>query len=494
MPPHPPLRPPPPTPLPPTYWRPPPPPLSPSRTSCPPPPSYRVPPPSPSPPTPLLPLSPLPPLLPLPPLPLSPPPPSSLRLPLAGDPPPARLPPCPPPPPSSSPPPPSPGAGVRPTATRIGQRDRWPRPHAHRHRRLDPLARSRPPRSPAKACISRATPGCWAAPRSTPRSIAATARRSSAAGRRRRRRLPLRRQAAAQHHPRRRLRRAASRCVRFLDEAAGARRTAGRGAGPLPPSFAFESRPVRAFFGLLAEMFGGAVVCEPRHASWFTPAADRALAAAAGRRAPPTRPACPRHSPGGWLGPDGDGRGAVLITAGTARPHVLVSLRPSGWSRATNEGWPKGADVWCIFDDTASGAALSNALELRDAMRGDDPDAFEARRGRARRARPPPGTRFGRRRGRRERGLDACHGEEGGGGPGPARSRDSEAWGDAVLAFGNRQVPLTNCDRAVLAGRRHQQGRLAAVLRRCRAGLLPRLLDRAMVMKRYPDGEGSSFS
>jgi uncharacterized protein YecE (DUF72 family) len=26
--------------------------------------------------------------------------------------------------------------------------------------------------------------------------------------------------------------------------------------------------------------------------------------------------------------------------------------------------WPASADVWCIFDNTAAGAALENALEI----------------------------------------------------------------------------------------------------------------------------------
>ena len=29
------------------------------------------------------------------------------------------------------------------------------------------------------------------------------------------------------------------------------------------------------------------------------------------------------------------------------------------------ERWPDGADRWCIFDNTAAGHAISNALELR---------------------------------------------------------------------------------------------------------------------------------
>jgi len=33
--------------------------------------------------------------------------------------------------------------------------------------------------------------------------------------------------------------------------------------------------------------------------------------------------------------------------------------------------WPEDADCWCIFDNTASSAAISNALELQALLRTD---------------------------------------------------------------------------------------------------------------------------
>ena len=45
----------------------------------------------------------------------------------------------------------------------------------------------------------------------------------------------------------------------------------------LPPSCAFAARAARSFFGVLRRRFSGAVVCEPRHASWFDADADRLL-------------------------------------------------------------------------------------------------------------------------------------------------------------------------------------------------------------------------
>ena len=78
----------------------------------------------------------------------------------------------------------------------------------------------------------------------------------------------------------------------------------------LPPSLAFEPRSVDRFFSWLANLSTSAVVCEPRHASWFTPRADGCLVERhIGRAAadPARWPAA--ATPGGWLGPAGDGVG-----------------------------------------------------------------------------------------------------------------------------------------------------------------------------------------
>jgi uncharacterized protein YecE (DUF72 family) len=37
----------------------------------------------------------------------------------------------------------------------------------------------------------------------------------------------------------------------------------------------------------------------------------------------------------------------------------------------TVRGFPTAAQVWCVFDNTASGAAIENAWELRERLKGD---------------------------------------------------------------------------------------------------------------------------
>jgi uncharacterized protein YecE (DUF72 family) len=155
----------------------------------------------------------------------------------------------------------------------------------------------------------------------------------------------------------------------FLAEAAGLGDRLAVLLVQLPPSLAFDARVAGAFFALLRELHAGAVVCEPRHASWFTPAAEGLLVDSRISRAAADPPGFPAASvPGGWLGPAGDGRAAVLYHRWHGAPRMYWSRYETSWLQQRAQAlqqWPADADRWCIFDNTAAGAALSNALELR---------------------------------------------------------------------------------------------------------------------------------
>jgi len=167
-----------------------------------------------------------------------------------------------------------------------------------------------------------------------------------------------------------RLRAARAPLQSFIAEASGLNDRLAVVLVQLPPSLTFEQRPARKFFGLLSEMFGGAVVCEPRHGSWFEPAADRLLMTAQVGRAAADPARWPAAAvPGGWLGPAGDGAGAVVYYRWHGSPRTYWSNYGDDWLRtraAELQRWPAAADRWCIFDNTASGAAASNALGLRE--------------------------------------------------------------------------------------------------------------------------------
>lgn len=141
----------------------------------------------------------------------------------------------------------------------------------------------------------------------------------------------------------------------------------------LPPSLVFEARPVRTFFELLATMFGGAIACEPRHGTWFTRTADRLLVKLRVTRVAADPARLPAAAvPGGWLGPAGDGAGAIVYHRWHGSPRTYYSSYGDAWLQARAAElarWPANTQCWCVFDNTASGAALSDALRLRERVR-----------------------------------------------------------------------------------------------------------------------------
>lgn len=136
----------------------------------------------------------------------------------------------------------------------------------------------------------------------------------------------------------------------------------------LPPSLAFDAAVAARFFDQLRAKWPGALACEPRHATWFTPEADALLH---GQRVARVLADPVRHSalPGGWPGL------VYLRLHGSPRVYyspyeedVLQAL-----ARRMRQAEAEGAEVWCIFDNTASGAAAGDALFTRTALTGLPP-------------------------------------------------------------------------------------------------------------------------
>ncbi len=127
----------------------------------------------------------------------------------------------------------------------------------------------------------------------------------------------------------------------------------------LPPSLAWDPAVAEPFFHELRRLWPRAVVCEPRHPSWFEAGADAIMAAQGiGRVAadPPRHPAA--GSPGGWRGIAYWRRhGSPRMYYSTYDPAALLALA------ADIQG--ASSEAWCVFDNTASGAAAANALTLR---------------------------------------------------------------------------------------------------------------------------------
>ncbi len=145
---------------------------------------------------------------------------------------------------------------------------------------------------------------------------------------------------------------------RFLDESAGLGEKRAILLVALPPSFAFDGALVATFFESLRERYDGLVACEPRHLSWFLPAAQTLLSSfeIACVAADPA-PVAAAATPGGWRGL------AYYRWHGTPRTYYSayeeVALRSFAALVAGHAGC-----VWCVFDNTALGAATENALRL----------------------------------------------------------------------------------------------------------------------------------
>ncbi len=149
----------------------------------------------------------------------------------------------------------------------------------------------------------------------------------------------------------------------FLAESGALRRNLGPLLVQLPPSRVFAADVVSRFLVTLRARHAGAVVIEPRHPSWFTGEAGALLAEhrVSGVAADPAR--VPEAAV-----PWGDTRviyyrlhGSPVIYRSSYTPEYLRRL-----ATTLGEWRARGSDVWCIFDNTASGAAMANALELSD--------------------------------------------------------------------------------------------------------------------------------
>jgi uncharacterized protein YecE (DUF72 family) len=157
----------------------------------------------------------------------------------------------------------------------------------------------------------------------------------------------------------RRLLRAREPLERFLGEVGGLGTRLGPLLIQLPPSHVFDARRTSRFLELLRGKYEGHAVCEPRHESWTMDAATRVLVKFRIARvaADPPR-AAGLETPGGWPGL------RYYRWHGSPRPY----FSPYSAERLTAlaaETADAAVDVWCIFDNTGSGSAADNALDLR---------------------------------------------------------------------------------------------------------------------------------
>ncbi|AMJ55263.1 MULTISPECIES: DUF72 domain-containing protein [Stenotrophomonas] len=137
----------------------------------------------------------------------------------------------------------------------------------------------------------------------------------------------------------------------------------------LPPSLVYDGRVAANFFRVLRRRSDCPLACEPRHPSWFTPAAEAMLRSHGVARvaADPAR-AADGGMPGGttdWNYWRWHGRPRVYYSQYQDQDlqQLVERLDHAGGSRS-----------WIVFDNTAHGHAVGDALKLQ-ALLGVGSDA-----------------------------------------------------------------------------------------------------------------------
>jgi uncharacterized protein YecE (DUF72 family) len=133
----------------------------------------------------------------------------------------------------------------------------------------------------------------------------------------------------------------------------------------LPPSLHFDESVAKDFFISMRSHVQTAIVCEPRHATWFSPnaagllrehgvgrvAADPSIMLAAA-----VPDGCPQYAYFRW-------HGSPRMYYSEYDDDALSELKSQVISAAHS-----AKAVWCIFDNTAAGAAIGNAVTLTNML------------------------------------------------------------------------------------------------------------------------------
>ena len=163
----------------------------------------------------------------------------------------------------------------------------------------------------------------------------------------------------------RRLRDVGDLLSRLADQLAGLGEKLGCLLVQLPPSLALDPWCAEAFFADLRVRIDAPMVCEPRHTSWFSAAAQTLLrqwavdyvladpVPVSGVQAPD-----PNHIAYMRL------HGAPVMYYSSYDDAFIAQRAAEALALAQ-----MGRQVWCMFDNTAQGAAIPNALTLMSRLK-----------------------------------------------------------------------------------------------------------------------------
>jgi uncharacterized protein YecE (DUF72 family) len=152
----------------------------------------------------------------------------------------------------------------------------------------------------------------------------------------------------------------------FLSEVTCLGRTLGCLLVQLPPSLAYDAPTVEGFFESFRARYGGPLVVEPRHASWFTPdVAARLHAYRVGQVVADPAVVPEAAEPSGW--PE------IIYVRLHGSPEIYYSNYDDPYldrlADRMRDYASRAREVWCIFDNTARFSATPNAVGLIERLR-----------------------------------------------------------------------------------------------------------------------------
>lgn len=156
-------------------------------------------------------------------------------------------------------------------------------------------------------------------------------------------------------------------CEQLLDEFVGQCSGLGDRLGcllvQLPPSLALDEATAKLFFEALRERATAPVVLEPRHESWANAESMLQASHISQAAVDPSR-----------ISTDSIPRGIPQLKYwrlhGSPRIYFSAYDEPCLEQLASQLVNAEAETAWCIFDNTASGAALGNALALKALLKG----------------------------------------------------------------------------------------------------------------------------
>jgi len=155
---------------------------------------------------------------------------------------------------------------------------------------------------------------------------------------------------------------------KFLEEVSGLGDKLSVILVQLPPSLQFDAGSAGKLFFQIMERSNTRTACEPRHASWFTESADELLSRCHVARVAADPAVVPAAAvPGGALD--------FAYFRWHGSPRMYYSAYDEGAVQQLADSIATAARharrVWCIFDNTAEGAATENAKRLAELLQVD---------------------------------------------------------------------------------------------------------------------------